>query len=212
MSKVSENYLQKVEKHFVNGIPIQHMSLSERGKLRLRRCKEAYNLFVGNPMIDLRQTLRNIARRDGVDLTPIELSNDMAVLNHITSFLTTGVREIKRRKVEYASDWLIKQGMDTGNDRAVTSGAKIKMDLNQNFSGESEGYDKLADMPIVITDDVSVVKPDRKNLTDEERAKLFQKYGVNRKQMEDLVQSADGTYETAPIDDEEEDDLYDENR
>lgn len=196
MSQVSENFIRQVDRVFLNGYSLKSMNLTDDAKRRITMVKEVYSLFTQNPFLDVRQTLRNIARRDGFDRSPVELRNDIYVFNHVVSLLSVANRDVDRIKVDRASDWLMHNGMSSGNDRAVASGAKIKMALNQNFAEESEGYENIAEMPILITNDVSVVKKDRKNLSDEEKEQIFKKYGAKQAEFEELVLNDRGEYES----------------
>ena len=69
-------------------------------------------------------------------------------------------------------------------------------------------------MDIGITDDVSIIKRDRVNYTDEEKRRMARKYGLTDKQVTDLIQSPDGEWQ---IPDEQpepepEKDVFDENQ
>ena len=61
------------------------------------------------------------------------------------------------------------------------------------------------------TADVSVVKPDRTNYTDEQKREFARKFGLPEKEVEELIRNSDGVYETAPLDAEEEHDIFREN-
>jgi hypothetical protein len=55
------------------------------------------------------------------------------------------------------------------------------------------------------------VKPDRTNYTDEQKRALTKKFGLPEKEVDDLIRNSDGVYETAPIEVEEERDIFMEN-
>ena len=101
--------------------------------------------------------------------------------------------------------------MKSGNDRAVKNGADLKMKLHKDFDEQQQGFDNLANTDVNITADVSVVKPDRANYTDEQKREFARKFGLPEKEVEELIRNSDGVYETAPLDAEEEHDIFREN-
>ena len=118
---------------------------------------------------------------------------------------------IEKAKVIDASDWLIEEGMKSGNDRAVKNGADLKMKLHKDFDEREQGFDNLASTDVNITADVSVVKPDRTNYTEEQKREFAKRFGLPDKEVDELIRNSDGVYETAPIEVEEERDIFMEN-
>ena len=151
----------------------------------MQLCYEFYKRWVQNNDIDPKTTCRNIARRDyalfveqagrgvkeaqemvmalHIDIdeegnirprTITELTNDVAVCNHIIRFFMTD--ESPRHKAMYlnSAEWLIRTGKQQNNDRA----------------------------------DVSIVKRDRVNYTDEYKKKMARKYGLTAKDMQDIAE------------------------
>lgn len=133
------------------------------------------------------------------------LYNDVVALNHIIGTFTAPVTNIEKAKVVNASDWLIQHGMSSGDGRDVYKGADLKMRLNKEFDERESGYDDMANTDINISDDVSIVKPDRQNYTEEEKRKIAKRFGVSEKSVIELMEKADGSF--GP---EEETDIFDE--
>lgn len=227
--KVGDKYLSTVEKFIFSGCSLRHMNMTEEQKLRTMIVYEAYQIWITDKQIrpmdicrrisariygDMlaragkdpvyRQLCEKLRIRPGVPRDYSRLSNDVQTLDHIIGRFNAPTANIEKAKVIDASDWLIEEGMKSGNDRAVKNGADLKMKLNKDFDEQQQGFENLADTDINITADVSVVKPDRKNYTEEEKRALARQFGLPEKEVEDLILNAEGMYETAPMDDMEE--------
>lgn len=121
--------------------------------------------------------------------TITELNNDVAVCNHIIRFFTTD--ESPRHKAMYlnSAEWLIRTGKQQNNDRAVDKGMQALANIYGNFIEEKDATDEMPDMSrIAITQDVSIVKRDRINYTEEEKLRLARKYGLTAKDMRDIAE------------------------
>lgn len=234
--KVSDGYLELVDKFIFKGIELRHMRMTEEQKLRTMIAYEAYQVWITNKQIKAMDICRRISTRiyedmlskaahnpyyaelcDKLGIRPgigrdySKLANDVMTLDHIIGMFNAPTAHIERAKVEDASDWLITEGMKSGNDRSVKSGADLKMKLHKDFDEQQQGFDNMADTDINITGDVGVVKVGRTNLTPEEKKKLSIKYGIPEKEVEDLVMNDEGLYETAPEEVEIGKDIYERN-
>ena len=121
--------------------------------------------------------------------TITEINNDVAVCNHIIRFFTTD--ESPRHKAMYLSsaEWLIRTGKQQNNDRAVDKGMQALANIYGNFQEERDATDEMPDMSrIAITQDVSIVKRDRVNYTEEEKLRLARKYGLTAKDMREIAE------------------------
>lgn len=221
MSKPSEKYFDKVERWLLGGITIEKMVLSPDQRFRALLAYEAYQIWIQDKQIRPSDVMRRIAAREypvllqrasegdtkameyvvamnvrpGVPRTPTEISNDVALFNHIIGRFDTPIDNIEKAKVQDASDWLIREGMKMGDPRSVKSGADLKMQLNNNFQEKEDVAGQMPSSEITITTDVSVVKRDRVNYTDEERKKMAKRYGLTDKQVVDMIQNSDGTWQ-----------------
>ncbi|MDD3037900.1 hypothetical protein [Bacteroides sp.] len=234
--KVSDGYLELVDKFIFMGTSLRHMRMTEEQKLRTMIAYEAYQVWMSNKQIKPTELCRRISARIYDDfLTKAnhdphyaelceklgiklgkprdysKLANDVQTLDHIIGVFNRPTANIERAKVEDSSDWLISEGMKTGNGRDVKGGAELKMRLYKDFDEQQQGFDDLANTDINITGDVGVVKPGRINLTDDEKRNLAAQYGVSEKEVEDLVLNDEGMYETAPVEEEKEQDIYERN-
>lgn len=121
-----------------------------------------------------------------------ELNNDVAVCNHIIRFFQTD--ETPRHKAMFLSsaEWLIRTGKQQNNDRAVSKGMEALSKVYHDFEEEKDAAEEMPDMSrIAITQDVSIVKRDRVNYTDEYKAKMARKYGLTAKDLQDIADEED---------------------
>lgn len=139
--------------------------------------------------------------------TITEINNDVTVCNHLIRFFMTD--DSPRHKAMYLSsaEWLIRTGKQQNNDRAVDKGMQALANVYGNFQEEKDATDEMPDMSrISITQDVSIVKRDRVNYTDEYKAKMARKYGLTAKDMQDIEE--DALLATKPEREEEEPDYF----
>lgn len=227
MAKVSDTYLDLLDKWLYNGHALQHANMTEFQKLRTEIVYEAYQVWLQQKQIDPMDLVRQIADRkyrqmieasrqdaevaarceelgigyvspgsDEITRRSVkQLYNDVEALNHIIGTFTAPVTNIERAKVVHASDWLIQQGMKTGDGRDVYKGADLKMRLNKEFDQQQAGYEDIANTDIGITDDVSTVKTDRHNYSAEEKKRFAQKYGISQKAVINMIEKEPGVFE-----------------
>lgn len=111
--------------------------------------------------------------------TVTEIANDVAVCNHIIRFFM--IDESPRHKAMFlgSAEWLIKTGKQQNNDRAVSKGMEALSKIYGDFQESKDAEDEMPDMSrLAITQDVSIVKRDRVNYTDEYKVKMARKYGL----------------------------------
>ena len=221
MSQVSQAFYDKIERWMLGGLDINRMSMSDDQKYRAMVVYEAYHEWLTNKQIVPTRVMRNISARnypvllqkarsgderaitmvkamnirEGVQRTPTEISNDVAALNWLIGRIDVDTTNIEKAKVLDASDWLISEGQKMGNITAVAAGANLKMKMNNDFKEDKNEADKMPMMEINITGDVSVIKRDRVNYTDEERKRIARKYGLSEKQVINMIQDSNGTWQ-----------------
>lgn len=221
MSKPSPKYFDLVERWILGGTLIEQMKMSPERRFRALLAYEAYQIWLQDKQIRPTDIMRRLAAREyplllkkasegnaaaqeyvtalnirpNVPRTITEISNDVALFNHLVGHFNTPAENIERAKVQDASDWLIRTGMKTGDARAVKSGADIKMELYDNFREKESPTDQMPSGEINITGDVSVIKRDRINYTEDERKKFARKYGLSDRQAVELIQGADGSWQ-----------------
>ena len=233
MAKVSDKYLAVVDKFIYNGLSIKHVAMTEEQKLRTMIVYEVYQLWMTDKQINPMEMCRKVSSRiygdmllraegdahyaalcerlgirAGVPRGYDQLANDVYTFDYLVGRFSDPTRNVERAKVVDASDWLIREGMKSGNDRAVKNGADLKMRLFKDFDERQQGFENMANTDINITADVSVVKPDRTNYTEEQKREFAKRFGLPEKEVDDLIRNSDGVYETAPIEVERERDIF----
>ncbi len=238
MSKPSSNYLDKVERWILAGVPIENMAMKPEQRFRAILAYEAYQIWLQDKQIRPSDVMRRLANREyplilkkaeegnamaieyvkamnirhGVPRTITEIANDVAVLNHLVARFNVPVDDIEKAKVQDASDWLIREGMKTGDAKAVKSGSDIKMQLYDSFRAKDSAADQISVAAINITGDISIIKRDRTNYDPKEIERMRRKYGLSNADVIEMVQASDGTYAPFDLDDEEEKDIFIENQ
>jgi len=221
MAVVSSKYLEVLDKWMYAGYTsLDGMAMTVKQKLRTQIVMEAYGVWQMNKQINPMDLCRKVSARvyselwrmaetnaqvkefmeackvrPGVQRTVKELYNDVEALNHVIATFTAPTADIEKAKVVDASDWLIQHGMQVGDGRDVKSGAEIKMRLHKDFDAKEAGYEDMANADINITGDVSVVKPGRVNYTEEEKKKFAKRFGITEREVVNLIEGADGSWE-----------------
>lgn len=219
MSHLAEKYLTVLDHHIFDGVTLWGAAMTDEQRLRTVIAREAWGIWMKNPMIKPMDLCRRISTRiyaeiadkaktdekwkrlyDSCHLATMPrrpaymLKLDVEALNHLVAMSTSPAPAIERAKVQHGSDWLMEHGMEHGDAKAVASGAKLKMELNNNFEDRASDADKVASMAVNITGDVTIIKPDAHNYTDEERKSLAKRYGLTDAEVTELVEQADGSY------------------
>lgn len=131
-----------------------------------------------------------------------ELSNDMYVFDKIVGTFDNVSMAVQKAKTINDLDWASREGKKMGDIKSVISAAKERMNLFNNFDEKKNAADQIPNTNINITGDVTVVKPDNKNLTQEELQKIYEKYGVSQKDIIEMKENGEGVF--VPSDDKEE--------
>lgn len=239
MSRPSANFLDKVERWVMAGVPIEKMAMKPEQRFRAKLAYEAYQIWLQDKQIKPTDIMRRLANREypiilkkaadgdelaqsyvdamnirpGVSRTFTEIANDVAVLNHLVSRFNVPTDDIEKAKVQDASDWLIRTGMDKGDSRSVKSGIDTKMMLYDNFRQKETAADQISVAQINITGDVSIVKRDRQNYDPKYIESMRRKYGLSKSDVIEMVQGADGAFTPFLLDGEEDEapDIFIEN-
>lgn len=133
--------------------------------------------------------------KPGVGRSYNELNNDLYVFNYITEQFNQVYPAIEKVKVNAAYDWVIKEGMKMGDLKAVKSAADSIREANNNFDDKKDAASQIPNPHINITGDVTVIKPDNKNLTEEELEKIYKKYGLSRQDIIEMRENGEGVFE-----------------
>ena len=238
-SKPSPEYLDKIKKWIDGGLQIEHMSMTPAQKFRGMMCLQAYHQWIQNKQVKIRQVMISLARKqytnlrraaelgneDAIEMcrslgidgetipmrSPAEISNDIYTFNHVIPMYDEVDDFIEKAKVLDGSDWLISEGMKRGDARSVKSGIDTKMALFHNFDGKDNPAEQMPNTLINITADVSVIKSDRANYTEEQKIQMAKRFGLSMESVKELKEREDGTYVEYPGEEEEkEKDIFEE--
>ena len=228
MSQPSANYLDRVRRWIVGGIDLDRMNMRIEQKFRAQLCHEAYMFWLKDKTVRPSQLIRNIAQRhyalllnqakmgndearqyvdalhivEGVPRTGNELANDIYVLNWMVRELSVSSMHIHKAMYEDNAYWLSRFGRNTGDWRAVAKANEQLEKINNGFNEEDNPEDQMPKVTgINITGDVSVIKPDRENLSDEEKERLRKKYGLTDKELTQQLEEIDGVWQAPETED-----------
>ena len=132
-----------------------------------------------------------------------EIANDIYVVNQLVGRLAVSKNHIQRAMYEDNIEWLIQFGRKTGNVTAMREAQRNLEKINNDFKDEQNPADALK--PGVernIVGDISIIKPDRQNYTEEEMKAFAKKIGAKLEDVQEFIEGEDGVFVPA----EEEDD------
>lgn len=231
MSQPSKEYLTRIEKWLLGGLTLERMNMTVKQRFRARLAYEAYQIWLQDKQIKPADLMRRLSNRDYAELldranhgdkeaetyvealhiqrdiprTISEISNDVYVFNWLVGRFAQSETHINRAKYQDAADWLIRTGMKMGGKEgisAVDKGAEKLRALENDFKEKENLSDNMASLDILITGDVSVIKGDLTNYSEEEKKKLMEKYKLTPTEVKEMVQNEDGVYEQVSEDSE----------
>lgn len=132
--------------------------------------------------------------KPGVKRSYSELSNDLYVFDKIVGAFDNVNMAVQKAKTINDLDWASREGKKMGDIKSVISAAKERMNLFNNFDEKKDAASQMPKTNINITGDVTVVKPDNKNLTEEELKKLYSKYGLSQKDIIEMKENGEGVF------------------
>lgn len=132
--------------------------------------------------------------KPGVKRSYSELSNDLYVFDKIVGAFDNVNMAVQKAKTINDLDWASREGKKMGDIKSVISAAKERMNLFNNFDEKKDAASQMPKTNINITGDVTVVKPDNKNLTEEELQKLYAKYGLSQKDIIEMKENGEGVF------------------
>lgn len=231
MSQPSQNYCQKVERWIMCGVPLERLISRPDQQLRALLVTEVYEHWIASPSIEPRKMLQNFAARKyafllqlakegdqeakkivealGITATsvrsPNEISNDVYLLNYLVGKLSTSKRHIHKLMFESNIVWMQNFGRKTGTWQAVKQANQDLAKINNDFKDEEDPQEQMPNTNINITGDVSIIKTDRKSLSDEEREALRKKYGLTAAEEREVREAVEAEYVEIHDDDDEKD-------
>ncbi len=122
-----------------------------------------------------------------------EIANDIYVVNQLVGRLSVSKNHIQRAMYEDNIEWLIQFGKKTGNVTAMREAQRNLEKINNDFKEDANPADAMK--PGVernITGDISIIKPDRTNYTDDELRQFAKKIGAKFEDVQEFVEGQDG--------------------
>ena len=131
-----------------------------------------------------------------------EIANDIYVVNQLVGRLSVAKNHIQRAMYEDNIEWLIGFARKTGNVTAMREAQRNLEKINNDFKDEENPADALKPgAERNITGDISIIKPDRTNYTEEELRQFAKKIGAKFEDVQEMIQNEDGVYVSADGDD-----------
>lgn len=232
MSQISPAYCDKVRKWILCGVPLERIITRPDQQLRALLVTEVYEHWIVTPTINPRKMFQNFAARkyayllrcakegdkeaqnivETLNITETsvrsanEISNDVGLLNYLIGQLSTSKKHIHKLMYESNIEWMQNFGRKTGTWQAVKQANQDLAKINNDFKDDEDPQEQMPNTQINITGDVSIIKSDRKSLSDEEREKLRKKYGLTQKEMAEELEEINGIWQSP--DEEEEKDIF----
>jgi hypothetical protein len=134
-----------------------------------------------------------------------EISNDVFTINALVGRLSVAKNHIQRAMYEDNIEWLIQFGKKTGNVTAMREAQRNLEKINNDFKEDANPADAMKPgAERNITSDISIIKPDRQNYTDEELRQFAKKIGAKFEDVQEFIEGQDGVM--VPAESEEDDD------
>lgn len=139
-----------------------------------------------------------------------EVSNDIYVVNQLVGRLSVSKNHIQRAVYEDNIEWLIGYAKKTGSVTAMREAQRNLEKINNDFKEDANPADAMK--PGVernITGDISIIKPDRSNYTEEELRQFAKKIGAKFEDVQEFVDGEDGYMVPAESNDDDEEETSD---
>lgn len=131
-----------------------------------------------------------------------EIANDIYVVNQLVGRLSVAKNHIQRAMYEDNIEWLIGFARKTGNVTAMREAQRNLEKINNDFKDEQNPADAMKPgAERNITGDISIIKPDRTNYTEDELRAFAKKIGAKFEDVQEMIQNEDGVYVSAEGDD-----------
>ena len=222
MSQPSQNYIDKVVRWTYGQVDLARMNIPLAGQFRARLALECYMLWQQNKTGNVRRMVQNIvagseeaqAMVKALGITrneetgavsarrETEIANDIYVVNQLVGRLSVAKNHIQRAMYEDNIEWLIGFARKTGNVTAMREAQRNLEKINNDFKDEENPADAMKPgAERNITGDISIIKPDRTNYTEEELKAFAKKIGAKFEDVQEMIQNEDGIYVSADGDD-----------
>lgn len=197
MAQISNAVLEKYCQFFLSDVPLSHLNLNERDKLRLQVVREAYQVYMGNKMMStqrLRAHIKNIWNRSDREVT-----NDLNVLNYIISRYDRINKDVIRQRSIAAVERAIDIAADKGNEEALIKGGLALYKVGEcdvPDPSDPNEHDRRV-LETVITDDFTKTETGRKGgyrHYDEDTVLQLQRQFGGSGNVKDLIEKEPGIF------------------
>lgn len=138
-----------------------------------------------------------------------EIASDIYTVNQLVGRLSVAKNHIQRAMYEDNIEWLIQFGRKTGNVTAMREAQRNLEKINNDFKDEQNPADALKPgAERNITNDISIIKPDRENYSPEQIRDFAKKIGASVEDITEMIENEDGIM--VPVEDDEYGDNEDE--
>ena len=140
------------------------------------------------------------ARRD------TEIANDIYCVNALVGRLNVSQNHLDKLLYQANTRWLSKFGQQTGNVSAIREAQRNLEKMNNDWKEDANPADALKPgAERNITGDISIIKPDRENYTDDELRQFAKKIGAKFEDVQEFVEGQDGVMVPADGENDDED-------
>ena len=132
-----------------------------------------------------------------------EIANDIFCVNQLVGRLNVSQNHLDKLLYQANTRWLSKFGQQTGNVSAIREAQRNLEKLNNDFKEDANPADAMK--PGVernITSDISIIKPDRQNYSEQELRAFAKKIGAKFEDVQEFVDGENGYM--VPVDEQEE--------
>lgn len=134
-----------------------------------------------------------------------EIANDIYCVNQLVGRLNVSQNHLDKLLYQTNVRWLSTFGQQTGSVSAIKEAQRGLEVMNNGFKDEDNPADAMRPgAERNITGDISIIKPDRTNYSDEEMRKFAKQIGAKWEDVQEFMESEDGTM--VPVNDGDEDD------
>jgi hypothetical protein len=133
-----------------------------------------------------------------------EIANDIYCVNQLVGRLNVSQNHLDKLLYQTNVRWLSTFGQQTGNVSAIKEAQRGLEVMNNGFKDEDNPADAMRPgAERNITGDISIIKPDRTNYSDEVMRKFAKQIGAKWEDVQEFMESEDGTM--VPVNDGDED-------
>lgn len=134
-----------------------------------------------------------------------EIANDIYCVNQLVGRLNVSQNHLDKLLYQANTRWLSKFGQQTGNVSAIREAQRNLEKINNDWKEDANPADALKPgAERNITSDISIIKPDRQNYSEDELRQFAKKIGAKFEDVQEFVESEDGTMVPSESDEEEE--------